>query len=76
MANPRYPRRGGFVTAPLVRNPRHCVCMGSTIGPSTHRGAAHFTSCAHSELRRTTVGQPLVHVRPVVGTRRLVAVDV
>lgn len=53
-----------------LRNPRWCACMSRPDAPSTHRGAAHFSSCRHSTLRETTAPpRPRPRLKPIPGTR-------
>jgi hypothetical protein len=46
-----------------------CTCSGGEHGPSTHRGAAHFTRCNHSTLKATTKRYQRQTFRRLPGTR-------
>lgn len=59
--------------------PKRCICDRPQLAdrtPSTHRGAAHLSTCPHSTLARDTKRSTgkLPRSKPVPGTRRVVIV--
>lgn len=57
------------------REPIQCPCQVHSIGPHSHRAVKHLSTCVHSTLRETTKRRKPRRIRPVPGTRRLVAID-
>lgn len=58
----------------LTNVPARCWCRGGEHGPTTHRGAAHFSGCKHSTLRDTTKRYQRQTFRRLPGTKGVTVV--
>lgn len=53
-----------------------CVCENPGVGgPPTRRAPKHLSTCDHSDLRLTTKRYRPRAIRQILGTRKLIAVE-